>query len=221
MILFPICSLLLGFFLFTPWWGLIYLLGLACWSMKSWQPLHCTASLWRMWEISEKHGHICVFLCSHPVGLHPNAELQRIHWLDGEGSHGWQLQRRKVKGLQCKACLHGDGGEMKVVKEEWSELQTRCSRAFSLPSSVHIHEGEICLFVCFRVICLYFVDVTEERGKMGAWCAGRHMHALVLVWCPGVKYLSISRLTVSKHEAFGDPCYLLSFPSSSIKDVAI
>jgi hypothetical protein len=42
------------------------------------------------------------------VGLHPNAELQRIHWLDSEGrSHGWQWQRRKVKGWhQCTACLH-------------------------------------------------------------------------------------------------------------------
>ena len=181
MILFPICSLLLGFFLFTPWWGLISLLGLACWSMKSWQPLHCTASLWRMWEISEKHGHICVFLCSHPVGLHPNAELQRIHWLDGEGSHGWQLQRRKVKGLQCKACLHGDGGEMKVVKEEWSELQTRCSRAFSLPSSVHIHEGEICLFPSDLFVFWCYWREREDGGMM-CWEAHACPSPSVMPW---------------------------------------
>lgn len=26
-----------------------------------------------------KHGGMCVFMCLQPVGLHPNAELQRIH----------------------------------------------------------------------------------------------------------------------------------------------
>jgi hypothetical protein len=91
---------------------------------------------------------------------------------------------------------------MKVVKEEWSELQPRCSRPSSL--FIFMREKFVCLFVSEWFICILLMLLKRE----GAWCTGRHMHALV--WCSGVKYLSISRLTVSKHEALGDPCYLLS-----------
>jgi hypothetical protein len=40
--------------------------------------------------------------------------------------------------------LHGDGGEMKVVKEEWSELQPRGSRPSSL--FIFMREKFVCLF---------------------------------------------------------------------------
>lgn len=59
---------------------------------------------------------------------------------------------------------------MVVVKEEWSELQPRCSRP-SPCQALFIFMRE--KFVCFRVVCLFFVDVTEEKrghGVLGGTC---------------------------------------------------
>jgi hypothetical protein len=60
--------------------------------------------------------------------------------------------------------LHGDGG-VKVVKEEWSELQPRCSR-LSLASSlcIFMREKIVCLFVSEWFVCILLI-VTEERER--------------------------------------------------------
>lgn len=60
------------------------------------------------------------------------------------------------------------------VVKEWSEPLSRCSRPCPCQVLFIFMRGK---FVCFRVVCLYFVDVTEERGGMVYWEA----HA-----CPGV-----------------------------------
>lgn len=67
--------------------------------------------------------------------------------------------------------------------------------------------------VCFRVVCLYFVDAAEarasEREKEGhalLCCDGSHMD---MPYCGGALEGNICpspELTVSKHGAFGGPC---------------
>lgn len=114
-----------------------------------------------------------------------------------------------------------------VVKER-SRLLPRCSRGPACKVPVHIHEGKI---VCFRVVCWYFVDATEERRQREGGmlcCDGRHMHASVPLVCGGAPEGNICPspgLTVSsKHEAFGGPLLFVSICISFLcinKDLAI